>query len=154
VKATRSGPAPGRAARIRGSRAAFAVACAIYALQAVPSPQRAEACEHPAELRARAGHTLAVRCGAPDAAPPLRGPARRLFGLRVDPNRADLRTLETLPGIGPARAAAIVRAREERPFSTLEDLLRVSGVGRMTLTRVEPLLGIERGPGAPLQEKR
>lgn len=125
------------------SRAAFAVACALFAL-ALPgiasSPQR---CEDPVEYSARNGHTDAVRCdGAPSRAP-VRGPARRLFGLPLDPNRADAPTLEVLPGVGPVRAAAIVRAREARPFESVEALLRVPGVGPVTLSRVAPLLAVE-----------
>ena len=47
----------------------------------------------------------------------LRGPARLLFGLAVDPNRADLATLEALPGIGPSRAAALARRGKAGPFA-------------------------------------
>ncbi|MDT8861432.1 helix-hairpin-helix domain-containing protein [Alkalihalobacillus sp. MEB130] len=45
-------------------------------------------------------------------------------------NHADASTLEQLPGIGPAKAAAIVAHREEHgPFKTEADLLQVSGIG-------------------------
>ncbi|QKS14750.1 ComEA family DNA-binding protein [Curtobacterium sp. Csp1] len=48
----------------------------------------------------------------------------------VDLNRADQATLETLPGIGPALAARIIAWREEHGgFTTVEDLLDVSGIG-------------------------
>jgi len=124
-------------------RAAFAVACALYALALprVASPPRR--CEGPAEHSARGGHTSAVRCDAASAHAPLRGPARRLFGLPLDLNRADAPTLEVLPGVGPVRAAAIVRAREGRPFESVEALLRVPGVGPVTLSRVAPLLAVD-----------
>lgn len=43
---------------------------------------------------------------------------------------ADSSALEQLPGIGPALAQRIVADREENgPYSTLEDLARVSGIG-------------------------
>jgi competence protein ComEA len=40
----------------------------------------------------------------------------------IDINRASGAELETLPGIGPATAARIVRARETRPFARVEEL--------------------------------
>jgi competence protein ComEA len=51
----------------------------------------------------------------------------------VDLNHAGLDELQTLPGIGPARAAAIVAHREERgPFAVPGDLREVSGIGEKT----------------------
>lgn len=48
----------------------------------------------------------------------------------VNINTADARTLETLPGIGPALAARIVADREARgPYARPEDLKRVTGIG-------------------------
>jgi competence protein ComEA len=73
----------------------------------------------------------------------VRGPARRLFGLPLDPNRASPASLETLPGIGPARAAAIAAARSERPFCRLDDLDRIPGIGPRTLEKLSGLLAIE-----------
>jgi hypothetical protein len=61
-----------------------------------------------------------------------------LFGLRLDPNRAGVRALEALPGIGPARALELARAARERPFCSLADLGRVPGIGPRTLARLEP----------------
>jgi hypothetical protein len=133
-------------------RAAFAVACALYALalpRVTSPPQR---CESPVEQSARGGHTSAVRCDAAHPHAPLRGPARRLFGLPLDPNRADAPTLEVLPGVGPVRAAAIVRAREGRPFESVEALLRVPGVGPVTLSRVAPLLAVGAVEAAPAEK--
>ena len=66
-----------------------------------------------------------------------------LFGLGIDPNRASASTLEALPGIGPARAAAIVAARADAPYRALADLGRVHGIGPVTLRRVEPWLSFE-----------
>lgn len=59
---------------------------------------------------------------------------------RVDLNRADHAALESLPGIGPAIAARIVSDREANgPFSSLEDLGRVSGVGPAILAGIVDL---------------
>jgi len=136
------------------ARSALAVASVLCAL-ALPRPERSfEACAWPVEHRAEGAHSSAVRCAADASAPALRGPARRLFGLPLDPNLADAATLETLPGIGPVRAAAILRARDERRFERLEDLLRVPGVGPVTLSRIAPLLAVDAGLRARLQENR
>lgn len=91
-------------------------------------------CADPHERAARDGHTTAVECDG--GAAELRGPARRLFDLPIDPNRADAQTLEILPGIGARRAAAIVRERARRPFRDLRDLDRVPGLGPRILARL------------------
>lgn len=50
--------------------------------------------------------------------------------LPIDINRASATELETLPGIGPATAAAIVDERERNgPFASADDLERVRGIG-------------------------
>ena len=47
----------------------------------------------------------------------------------VDLNTADPATLQTLPGIGPAKAAAIIAYREEHgPFAALQDVANVPGI--------------------------
>lgn len=73
----------------------------------------------------------------------MRGPARLLFGLGLDPNRAGAASLEALPGIGPARAAAIVEARAQAPFCELADLERVPGIGPGTLRKLTHWLRID-----------
>ena len=78
---------------------------------------------------------------------PVRGPARRLVGLPIDPNRADAATLESLPGVGPARARAILTARGREPFRRVEDLERVPGIGPRTLAVMAGSLGISQSPG-------
>jgi competence protein ComEA len=58
---------------------------------------------------------------------------------RIDLNEATARQLDWLPGIGPVRAAEIVRDREENgPFTSLADLKRVHGVGPATVDKLSP----------------
>ncbi|MCG6954768.1 MAG: helix-hairpin-helix domain-containing protein [Gemmatimonadetes bacterium] len=62
----------------------------------------------------------------------------------VDVNRADEAALQTLPGVGPALARRIVEARSERPFSSLEELARVRGIGPATVARLKGLATVYR----------
>ncbi|MHB1193310.1 MAG: ComEA family DNA-binding protein [Longimicrobiales bacterium] len=62
----------------------------------------------------------------------------------LDLNRADTLALQALPGVGPALARRIVAAREEARFRTLEDLLKVRGIGPATLERLRPLVAVSR----------
>ncbi len=52
----------------------------------------------------------------------------------VDPNRAGVTELDTLPRIGRARAASILKERAKGPFASLDALAkRVRGVGPKTI---------------------
>lgn len=56
---------------------------------------------------------------------------------RVSLNSATLEQLDTLPGIGPVTAQAIVDFRADRGgFRTVEDLLDVTGIGEQTLADI------------------
>jgi len=54
----------------------------------------------------------------------------------IDINSADAKTLESLDGIGPAKAHAIVEYREKNgPFKSVDELEKVSGIGKATLEK-------------------
>jgi competence protein ComEA len=59
----------------------------------------------------------------------------------VDVNAASQSELETLPGIGPSKANAIIDFRSTNgPFKNLDDLDRVPGIGPATLSNIGPLV--------------
>ncbi|WP_100408324.1 helix-hairpin-helix domain-containing protein [Bacillus solitudinis] len=59
-------------------------------------------------------------------------------------NQASPAEFEALPGIGPAKANAIVSYREEHgPFNEIEDLLKVSGIGSKSFEQLRELIKIK-----------
>ncbi|RUM87585.1 MAG: hypothetical protein DSZ24_05840 [Thermodesulfatator sp.] len=65
----------------------------------------------------------------------------------LDPNRASVKELEELPGIGPTLARRIVEYRERHgPFRHPEDLLAVKGIGPRRLERLLPYLEFPEAP--------
>jgi len=62
---------------------------------------------------------------------------------RVDLNRAGAQVLQTLPGIGPALAAAIVEHRERfGDFGDVDALENVSGIGPAKLSGIRDLVTV------------
>ena len=53
----------------------------------------------------------------------------------INVNTASARDIEDLPDIGPKIAAAIVAGR---PYKSVDDLLRVKGIGPKTLEKIRP----------------
>jgi len=69
-----------------------------------------------------------------------------LTGL-IDLNTASSELLESLPGIGPVRAGAIVADRElNGPFLTVEQITRVQGIGATTYTNIRDLVTVGEYP--------
>jgi competence protein ComEA len=61
----------------------------------------------------------------------------------VNLNTADQAALETIPGIGPVKGAAIIEYRESAgAFESVDDLLKVSGIGPATLESIRPYVSV------------
>ena len=96
-----------------------------------------------------AGLSIARWCNPtllPD--PPGDGPRAAELAVRLDPNTADAAALAALPGLGEARAHAIVDYRlayaarhpGRPPFAQPRDLLPIKGIGISTVNNLEPYL--------------
>lgn len=61
--------------------------------------------------------------------------------LPLDLNRATADQLEALPGIGEAKAAAILEVRDQRGgFESIEELEAVRGIGPALIEKLRPLV--------------
>lgn len=87
------------------------------------------------------GEQLPVpREGEVPAAPAASGGGPDAAG-RVNLNTADAALLETLPRIGPALAERIIAWRDDNgPFTSIEDLLAVPGIGDKMLESLRDLV--------------
>lgn len=73
--------------------------------------------------------------------------ARLAMAGGIDINSADSAALETLPGIGESKAAAIIQYRTDHgPFKSVDELDNVSGIGPSTLASIRELVTV--GPGS------
>ena len=62
---------------------------------------------------------------------------------KVNINTADAATLMLLKGIGEAKAKAIIEYREAQPFETIEDIMKVSGIGEKTFENLKAHITVE-----------
>lgn len=60
----------------------------------------------------------------------------------IDVNRASVRELCRLPGIGPETAARIVAYRRLHPFVVPEDIREVRGIGPKVYEAIAPLIKV------------
>lgn len=68
----------------------------------------------------------------------------------ININTADQATLETLTGIGPSKAQAIIDYRTQNgPFATIEDIQNVSGIGPATYANIKDHITVQGGNSAP-----
>lgn len=63
-------------------------------------------------------------------------------GGKLDLNTADATALQTLPGVGPVTAEAIIAHRETQPFGSVDDLLLVKGIGPKTFESLKDLVSV------------
>lgn len=73
---------------------------------------------------------------------PVVGPSAEPTDERVDLNTADAAALDALPGIGPVLAARIVAHRDDGPYTSVDELGDVSGIGPTLLDRLRDLVRV------------
>jgi competence protein ComEA len=65
----------------------------------------------------------------------------RSVRFQVDVNTADVPELIQVPGIGETLAGRIIESRQkDGPYQSIDDLLRVKGIGKKILERIRPYL--------------
>jgi competence protein ComEA len=85
------------------------------------------------------GEQIAVpRPGEQDA----EGAASSADDERIDLNGADEAALDALPGIGPVLAGRIVAHRQDAPFTSVDELSDVAGIGPTLLERLRDLVRV------------
>lgn len=99
------------------------LAAALVDGQRIWLPRRGEPAPSVAEGSAQPGGSSSVASGP------------------VDINHASVDQLESLPGVGPATAAAIVSQREKNgPFRSVDDLTQVRGIGVSKIEAIRDLV--------------
>jgi competence protein ComEA len=62
---------------------------------------------------------------------------------RIDINRAEAWLIQALPDIGPTTAQNIIdHRRQNGPFRSIDDLLKVKGIGLVTLGKIKDLITV------------
>lgn len=92
-----------------------------------------------------AGLGSSVASGAVPArgTPPASGPAKPKPGQVLDLNAATVEQLDTLPGVGPVTAAAIVAWRQANgKFTSVDQLADVDGIGPARLEKLRALVRV------------
>lgn len=63
--------------------------------------------------------------------------------LPININTASEKELDALPGIGPAIARRIVEHRSSQPFTKIEDIMLVKGIGEKKFAKLKELITVE-----------
>ncbi|MEK3890660.1 helix-hairpin-helix domain-containing protein [Bacillus sp. FSL K6-3431] len=62
----------------------------------------------------------------------------------ININKADSTELESLPGVGPAKAKAIIEYREQNgPYQQIDDLQKISGIGPKSFEKLQDLISVK-----------
>jgi competence protein ComEA len=89
---------------------------------------------------------LAALAAAPvKAAAPAAPRAASSEARPIDLNTADSTALESVPGIGKSLSQRILAFRDKNgPFQSVDDLLKVQGVGEKSIQKLRPYLTVSK----------
>jgi competence protein ComEA len=95
-------------------------------------------------VRSRASPALvaALVAAAASIVPANSGAAGKAVDGVVNLNTAPPEVLALLPGIGPAKVGSILAYRKRRPFRTVDELVRIRGIGRKQVRALRPHLAV------------
>jgi competence protein ComEA len=91
----------------------------------------------------RPGEQPPVAAGTGGSSDGAANPAGGAPGALVNLNTATGEQLETLPGVGPSTAAAIIAHRDQHgPFTSIDQLVDVRGIGEAKLEQLRDLVSV------------
>ncbi len=105
-----------------------------FAVLSAKEAEQAQQTDQPQPLEETAGEEAEPQ---PEALPEPETAARL-----VDLNTATKAELETLNGVGEVLAQRIIDERNFLPFNSVDDLLRVKGIGEKTLEKIRPFVSV------------
>jgi competence protein ComEA len=82
-----------------------------------------------------------VLVAVPVVSKPANAGAKSVQGA-VNLNTAPPEILSLLPGIGPSKAQSILAYRKRHPFRTVDELVRIKGIGRKMVRALRPHLAV------------
>ena len=56
---------------------------------------------------------------------------------KIDINKASIEQLDSLKGIGHSKAAAIIEYRKQHPFTKIEEIMKVKGIGKKLFEKIK-----------------
>ena len=80
--------------------------------------------------------------GVPPPDPAATGGPGSTPSAPLDLNTATLEQLDTLPGVGEVTANRIIAYRSAHPFSAVDELLEVPGIGQRRLDQLKDLVTV------------
>jgi competence protein ComEA len=110
----------------------------------VPAKVKAEPLADPPAPEKAAGPAVQVAPTAPAETEPPPAPTPEY---PININTATQAELESLPGIGPVIAGRIIAYRNEHgPFTRIEEIENVSGIGPKTFEKIKDLIAVTGNP--------
>ena len=62
---------------------------------------------------------------------------------KIDINKATMNELHSLKGIGHKKAVAIMEYRTQHPFTKIEDIMKVKGIGKKLFEKIKDKIEIK-----------